>query len=321
MRYAVTGATGFVGGALARLLGTEGHEVVALVRSADGAARLAHQGYGIVRGGLDDAEALGRLLEGADGLFHVAGWYRLGVEDDAEAVRANVDGTRAVLTAAAEAGTARCVYTSTLAVNSDTRGAVRDESFAYTGPHLSVYDRTKAQAHRVALAMAADGLPLVVVMPGLVYGPGDTSQTGALLAAVLRGERVLVPRTGRVCWAHVDDVARGHLLAMERGRLGETYMLAGPAHGLAEALTVAAHEGGGRPPTSVPGALVRLLAAGSSAVRRVASLPATYRAESLRAALATYLGTAEKARRDLGWEPRPLAVGMAETVRDLLTQD
>jgi nucleoside-diphosphate-sugar epimerase len=320
VRYALTGATGFVGGRLAHLLSEEGHEVAALVRAPERARRLADLGVHLVRGDLGDRAALARLLTGADGFFHAAGWYHVGADDVAEGYRVNVLGTRAVLAAAEAAGTPRIVYTSTLAVNSDTHGAVRSETYVFTGRQLSVYDETKALAHRHALERAAAGLPVVLVMPGLVYGPGDTSQTGALLRDVLRRRRVLVPSTGRLCWAHVDDVARGHLLAMQRGVPGQAYMLAGPVHSLAEGLTLGARRGGGRRPTAVPGPLVRALATVSTLAARVLPVPATYRAETLRSAAASYLGTPAKAVAELGWSARTLAEGMPETVVEVRAQ-
>lgn len=317
MRVAITGATGFVGGRLARMLRDEGHDVVALVRSPARAGGLGAAGVALVEGDLDDPTGLERLLDGADGLFHVAGWYKLGSRDAADAWRVNVAGTRRILGVAQRSATPRVVYTSTLAVNSDTRGVVRDETFEFGGRHLSVYDATKAEAHRIAMDFAAGGLPVVVVMSGLVYGPGDTSQTGDLVRAVLRGQRVLVPSTGRFCWGYVDDVARGHLLAMERGRPGEAYMLAGPQHGLAEALGLAASLGNGRSPVRVPGALLKGLAPVADALRRILPLPPEYAGESLRSGAATYLGSPVKAERELAWSARPLAEGMAATVAAL----
>src|SRR3954447_873347 len=185
MRYALTGATGFVGGALAGQLRAAGHDVTALVRDRSRASRLLDLGVELVEGDLDDAAALYRLCASADGLFHVAGWYKLGQRDPSPGVRVNVEGTRNSLAAAQRAGVARVVYTSTLAVNSDTRGQVVDESYRFSGEHVSVYDRTKAEAHDIAEGFARDGLDVVIVQPGLVYGPGDTAQTGELIAQVV----------------------------------------------------------------------------------------------------------------------------------------
>src|SRR5688572_27702145 len=132
MRYSLTGATGFVGGVLASQLRTAGHEVVALVREPARAGALAGIGVELIAGDLADIDALRRLCQGCDGFFHVAGWYKIGSRNPAEGWRVNVDGTRNALTAASEAGVARIVYTSTLAVNSDTRGVVVDESYQFS---------------------------------------------------------------------------------------------------------------------------------------------------------------------------------------------
>jgi len=314
MRYAVTGATGFVGGALVRLLRANGHDVVALVRNRERAEALSTAGVTLVEGDLDDSAALDRLVAGADGLFHVAGWYKLGDARPENGWRVNVDGTANVLAAARGSGVSRVVYTSTLAVNSDTHGRVVDEEFRFTGSHLSVYDETKARAHDLAVDAARDGLPLVVVQPGLVYGPGDTSQTGALVAAVLAGRRPTIPAGGAVCWGHVDDIALGHLLAMEQGTAGDSYFLAGEPCSLAEGLRLLADLAGKPGPIVLPARMVRVTGAVVGVVERVVPMPAGYSAEAMRASLATYLGSPAKAYRELGWTSRPLREGLSELV-------
>jgi nucleoside-diphosphate-sugar epimerase len=315
MRYALTGATGFVGGRLAELLVQAGHTVTALVRDPGRARALADHGVRLVRGDLADQTSLRLVADGADGLFHVAGWYRLGAREDAQARRVNVDGTRAVLAAVRETAVPRLVYTSTLAVNSNTRGQIVDESYHFSGQHVTVYDVTKAEAHQLVVAAAAAGAPAITVMPGVVYGPGDTSQTGALLRRALYRHRVVVSSGGRFCWAFVDDIANGHLLAMERGVPGEAYMLAGPPYSLAEVLSAAAAIARGPRPVVVPALTVRLIEPVARLAERVVRLPNTYSAEGLRASLATYLGEATKAKQELGWSVRSVEDGLAETLR------
>ncbi len=314
MRYASTGATGFVGGRLAALLVQAGHEVVALVRDPGRGRALADLGVRLIPGDVHDVSSVRVAATGVDGFFHVAGWYRVGARDTSEARRTNVEGTRAVLEAVRAAGVPRVVYTSTLAVNSDTHGRVVDETYRFSGTHLSVYDATKAEAHELVAAEAA-GAPVVTVMPGLVYGPGDTSQTGALLRGVLQGRRVIVPAGGRLCWGFVDDIARGHMLAMQRGRAGESYMLAGEPHCLAEALRVAARIARTPGPVVLPTAMVRGAVGVARLLERVVPVAATYTAEALQVSLATYLGTPAKAQHELGWSARPLHEGLAETFR------
>jgi nucleoside-diphosphate-sugar epimerase len=173
MRCFVTGATGFVGGRVARQLRDAGHEVVALVRDPNKAKSLAATGVQLAQGDVTDKESMRAPMSGAEGVFHIAGWYKIGVKDKTPGVAINVNGTRNVLDLMKELGITKGVYTGTLAVNSDTCGQLKDETYRYTGKHLSEYDRTKAVAHDIANEFIHNGLPLVIVQPGLIYGPGD----------------------------------------------------------------------------------------------------------------------------------------------------
>jgi dihydroflavonol-4-reductase len=315
MRYLVTGGTGFIGGIVVRKLRARGDEVIALVRNPARAQHLADLGAELALGDVADRDTLADPMRGVDGVFHIAGWYKIGVDDAAAAWSTNVDGTRNVLSVMGELGIPRGVYTSTLAVNSDTHGVEVDESYHFVGRHLSLYDTTKAEAHRIARQQAADGLPLVIVMPGLVYGPDDPSSVGGALRQILRGRLPAVPRGTEFCWAHVEDTADAHLLAMDRGSAGESYMICGPRHSLLEAMTMAARVAGVRAPVGIPDAALRSLAPLTGLIGRVVPLPAEYTSEALRTtAGVTYLGTAEKARRDLGFDPRPLDVGWPPVV-------
>jgi nucleoside-diphosphate-sugar epimerase len=300
----VTGSTGFVGGELVRQLRAAGHSVTVLVRSP------SSPDPSVVRGDLSSSAALDELCRDVDGLFHVAGWYKLGTRDPDEGRRVNVDGTRNVLDAARRCGVRRVVYTSTLAVNSDTHGAVVDETFHYAGRHVSVYDETKAAAHEIAVDAGA-----IIVMPGLVYGPGDTALTGGLMRDVVAGRRVMVPSGGGVCWGYVDDIAAGHVAAMDQGGPGESYMLAGPRSSLADGLRRLATLAGSRQPTVLP----RWMVASSVPVAGLLRLPGPYAAEALRASLATYYGTPAKAERELGWTCRALDDGLRSTIASLST--
>ena len=315
MRFALTGGTGFVGGALAERLRRDGHHLTALVRDPARATALRRLDVRLEAGDLHDVGALDRLCGDVDGLFHVAGWYRLGHREASAATRVNVEGTRNVLDAALRNEVPRTVYTSTLAVNSDTHGQVRDESFRFTGRHISLYDGTKAEAHDVATGFADQGLPLVIVQPGVVYGPGDTARTGGLIEQVVRGERPLAPAGGGLCLGYVDDVVAGHLLAMQKGAPGRSYMLAGPRARLAEALRETARIAGTPGPVLLPATAIRATAAVSSVIGRF--LPPEYAAETLRASVATYYGSPARAERELGWSARSLDEGLRRTVEAL----
>ncbi len=316
MKYLVTGATGFIGAEVARRLLGAGHHVVALVRSPGRAQALRAQGAELALGDVTDPDSVRRAMTGADGVFHLAAWYKVGVRDDAaEAV--NVGGTRHVLEAMRDLGVPRGVYTSSLAVFSDTGGRVVDETYRYDGPFLTAYERLKWRAHyEVALPMMAEGLPLVIVQPGPVYGPGDTSQLGAALKQYLQGKMPLLPLGTAFSWGYIDDIAEAHLLAMERGAPGESYIIGGPNHTLVEAFTLAERLAGKRiRRVCVPPGLLRGLARASGALERALPLPAEYTAEGLRSiAGTTYTGDDTKARRALGFDPRPLEEGLRRTV-------
>src|SRR5262245_6799363 len=146
-RLFITGATGFVGGELARQLVAAGHRVVALVRDPARSAELTRLGVAVQAGDVTDRESMRAPMAGVDGVFHVAGWYRIGVRDKREASAVNVEGTRNVLELVRELGVPKAVYTSTANVFGDTHGRVVDESYRQGGPWLSEYDRTKWVAH------------------------------------------------------------------------------------------------------------------------------------------------------------------------------
>ena len=315
-RYFVTGATGFLGGELTKQLISRGHQAVALVRDPARASLLRTLGVQIHQGDITDRESLRAPMTGVDGVFHCAAWYKVGV-DPAEAERTNVDGTRHVLETMREMGIPRGIYTSTVAVFSDTRGAMPDESYRYDGPHLSHYDRTKWRAHyEVALPMMGEGLPLIIVMPGLIYGPGDTSGMHTALVDLLRKRLPITPRRTAFCWAHVEDTARGHLLAMERGNCSETYIITGPRHTFEDAFDLVAQLAKVPRPLLHPGPrLMRGMAALMSVVQKAIDLPPGLTPEALRVIAGTsYLGSNEKARRELGFTARSLAEGMDQTL-------
>jgi nucleoside-diphosphate-sugar epimerase len=322
VKYFLTGATGFIGGVLARQLREAGHDVVAVVRSPSRARELANLGVQLAEGDVTDRESLRVPMAGVDGVFHVAGWYRIGVRtaEEARAARAvNVDGTRNVLEVMREHRVPRGVYTSTLAEFSDTHGQLADESYQLKGTHLSVYDETKWRAHyEVAEPMMRAGLPLVVVQPGIVYGPGDTSSLRRSLVQYLQRRLPLLPKGTAYSWGHVEDTARGHIQAMERGTPGESYIIAGPAHTLSEAFEIAERVTGiPAPRLQAPPGLLRGASAVMGLVERVLQLPLpeTYSAEGLRViAGTTYLGNSAKARRELGLSTRPLDDGLRETL-------
>ncbi len=313
MRYFVTGATGFLGGALVRQLRAAGHDVVALVRDPTRAGGLAGLGCTLAPGDITEPATLEAPMRGVDGLFHCAAVYTMRALDRAFAERVNVDGTRNVLRAMKAARVPKGVYTSTVAIFSSTRGRVVDESHEYSGPWVNEYERTKWKAHvEVARPMVRDGLPLVILLPGAIYGPGDHSMVGGMLDGFLAGKLPALPERFANSWSHVDDIARAHVLAMQKGRPGEEYIVAGPRHTVGEFIEIAGRVTG-RParPRLLPPWLFRTGAALASVVETVTAMPPGYSSSELRfVAETTYLASSEKARRELGWEPRPVAEGL-----------
>jgi nucleoside-diphosphate-sugar epimerase len=314
MRYFVTGATGFLGSHVAEQLLDDGHEVVVLARTPSKASDLDAAGAEVVEGDITDKESMREPMDGADGVFHIAGWYKVGVRDPTPGERINVEGTRTVMELVDELGIEKAVYTSTVAVNSDTKGAVVDENYRYHGPHLTAYDRTKWEAHyEVVEPMVEDGLPVVTVMPGAIYGEGDTSQLGQLWRDYLQGDVPAIPRKSAYCWGHVEDTARAHLLAMEEGTPGEEYIVAGEPATLTEMFELAEEVTGVDAPRAVSPKLFRAMAPIAGLAERFVDLPDEYRSESLRVlGGVTYLGDNAKATEELGLEHRPLEEGFRE---------
>ncbi len=316
MKYFVTGATGFVGGALVRHLRAAGHDIVALVRSPDKAGALRALDVTLAPGDITDKDSLREPMRGVDGVFHCAAWYKIGVPD-AAADRINVDGTRHVLETMQTLGVPKGVYTSTIGIYSDSGGRELDETYDYSGPFLNAYEQTKWRAHHeVAKPMMAAGLPLVIVQPSAVYGPDDTSGIGGALRQYLKGTLAAVPAKTAFSMAYVDDVARGHAEAMTRGRVGESYILSGPSHTMVDIFNMAERITGIRAPSRhLSPAVVKAAAAAMGVVGAVISLPDAYTAESLRTiAGVTYLASHAKATRELGYQARSLEDGLRLTL-------
>lgn len=324
MRVFVTGGTGFLGGSLIRQLLEQGQDVVALVRSTSRGQALAELASNLpgrldfTEGDITDKESMRAGMSGVDGIYHLAAWYKVGAgaRETKLAKGINVGGTRHVLELMRELNVPKGVYTSTITVNSDTQGVEVDEGYTFNGSHLSEYDSTKAQAHAIALQEIEQGLPLVVAMPGLIYGPNDHSSIGDLMRRYLKRKVPMLPAKPAYNWAHVDDVAGAHMLCMDKGTLGEKYIVCGQRCGMVEAFAMMEEICGVPKPKRIAGpGMLRFLAGFMQAFQWM-RLPPDYQPESLRvAAQATYLGNNAKAKRELGFAPRPLREGLEQTLR------
>jgi dihydroflavonol-4-reductase len=321
--YFVTGATGFLGGELVKQLIGRGHQVTALVRSPEKASLLNTLGVQLHVGDITDRASLRAPMEGVDGVFHVAAWYKVGARDASPiAEQVNVEGTRNVLETARDLHIPRIVYTSTVGVLGDTRGHLRDEEYRSSGPFLTEYDRTKWIAHyEVAVPLMRAGLPLIIVMPGAVYGPGDTSGIHGTLVQLLRGRLFVTPRGVVFAWVYIEDAARGLRQAMDHGKPGDSYLLTGPIHTFEDAFALAARIAGKRPPLLHPRPVVMRSAARFVSLLERWDIRVPVAAETLRLmAGTTWIGSSAKAEKELGFSARPLEEGLRHTIEHELRQ-
>lgn len=315
MKAFVTGGSGFIGSHVVRKLLQREYDVVALARSQESADALEAVGARVARGDINDRESMRDAMQGADVVFHIAGWYKLGAGDWLKAEAINVGGTRTVLRLAQELEIPKILYTSTVAVFGDTQGRLVDENYHYDGPFLSEYDRTKWLAHhKVAEPLIEEGAPIIIAMPGGVYGPGDHSLVGTLMKQFYQGLPVLAGPEITVTYAHVEDIAEGIILAAEKGRIGESYILAGPAVPLGEMVDFWSYlTGKPAPALRIPARYLKPMAPLVGALESLLPLPAFLSREAIAISDVSYAARADKARTELGWQPRPLQAGMLET--------
>jgi nucleoside-diphosphate-sugar epimerase len=315
MRVFVTGGTGFIGGEVVRQLRGRGDEVACLVRSPEKADRLRKLGCQLVAGDLGEETAIRMGMEGCDAVIHAAAVYEVGIPaSERPAMReANVGGTERVLGAALQAQISKVVYVSTVGVFGNTHGQIVEESYEHPAQEFtSAYEETKWEAHQVAKRLIAEGLPGVIVQPGGVYGPGDTSSIGQLLDQFLAGKMPLVPfpELG-ICLTHVEDIAGGILLALDRGEAGETYVISGPATTVREALAVVGAVTGRKAPQhALPTPLLKAMIPIGPLVGKVMGQPPNLRELISSADGVTFWASYEKAKRELGYEPRGLEEGL-----------
>ena len=318
MKAFVTGGSGFIGQQVIRKLIQRGDDVYALARSPQSGDIVANLGATVVRGDITDTASMREGMAGSDVVFHIAAWYQFGGGEEAaaKADAINVGGTRNVLRLAYELAIPKIVYTSSIIIFGNTAGEMADENFYQGAPFASEYARTKWLAHyKVALPLIEKGAPIVIVQPSAVYGPGDTSEIiETMMRQFYRGLPIIVGSDTVYSYVHVDDVAEGHLLAAERGTVGESYILTGPSIPLGEMVDFWAYLlGRSRPIVRVRGKYVQPLAPIVNAAAAHLPLPPFFNGEMISMAGTTYIARADKAKAELGWETRPLQTGMLET--------
>ncbi|HEX3501689.1 MAG TPA: hopanoid-associated sugar epimerase [Stellaceae bacterium] len=315
----VTGASGFVGSAVTRELIARGWRARVLVRPASDRRNVDDLPVEIAEGALEDAASLRAALAGCSHLFHIAADYRLWVRDPEAMFRANVDGTQMLMEGALEAGLQRIVYTSsvaTLGIRSD--GAAADEttpsSFAdMVGP----YKQSKFRAEEAVRRLVAErGLPAVIVNPSTPVGPRDIkpTPTGRIIVEAASGRMPAFVDTG-LNLVHVGDVAIGHVLAAERGRIGERYILGGEDLSLADILAAVAELAGrSKPWLRLPLAPLMPVAWLAEGLASITGKEPFVTRDGLRMARKKMYFSSAKAASELGYAPRPVRQGLAEAI-------
>jgi dihydroflavonol-4-reductase len=318
MKALVTGATGFVGAAVARALNAAGWQVRVLARRGSNRANLRGLAAEVIEGDLADTASLEAALAGCDALFHVAADYRLGARDPAQLYLTNVEGTRNILNAARTAGVARVVYTSSVAtIGIPTDGSPGDELTPVALDNMiGHYKRSKFLAEAVAREAAATGMSVVIVNPSTPVGRGDIkpTPTGQLVLDAAAGRMPAYVDTG-LNIVHVDDVAAGHLLAYERGKAGERYILGGEDMTLQTMLAQIARLVGRKPPRiRLPYAAVLPIAYLAEGFAAVTGRSGRVTLEGVRMSRKRMFFSSGKAVSELGYRWRPPLEAFADAV-------
>jgi dihydroflavonol-4-reductase len=314
-RVFVTGASGFIGGALTTRLLERGDQVVGLARSEAAAAKVATRGAEVARGDLLDEESLVAGMVGCEAAYHVAGVNSHCPPDPDMLLRVNVGGAAAAVRAAARAGIGRMVYTSSAAALGEPAGTVGTEGCTHRGSYLSVYDRSKHEGERAVFAAAAEtGVEVVAVNPSSVQGPPRASGNGGIIIAYLNGKLPVFVDT-QVSVVDIQDCVEGHLLAAERGVSGRRYVLNGATLHSLQALEIVSELSGVRDRVRmVPPPIARAAVAMAEAAYRLRGKTPPVCHARVRTILHGHRYDGSRAARELGLDYTPVADTFARTI-------
>ena len=313
----VTGASGFVGSAVARALVARGLRVRVLMRPTASRANIEKLDVEPVTGDMRDEDSMTAAMQGARWFFHVAADYRLWARDPGEIARNNLLGAQATMGAALRCGVERVVYTSSVAALKPGDRAVDETSRHTADSVIGAYKRSKLVAEReVERLVAEKNLPAVIVSPSTPIGPRDIkpTPTGRIIVEAATGKIPAFVDTG-LNLVHVDDVAAGHLLALDRGRIGENYILGGDDVALKDMLADIAALSGRKPPRiRLPRAPLFPLAWGAEAVARLTGREPFLTADALRMSRYRMFFRSDKAKAELGYSARPYRAGLEDAL-------
>lgn len=320
-RVFVTGATDFVGGYLVWKLRERGDEVRCLVSSPDEAGVLSKIGAKLVTGKVTDRASMRQAMKRCDAVFHLAEYYDAGLQPKERAMMAdiNVAGARTVLSLAYNLGVPRIVYAGTATIFCGGSNGARRKPTPAAGKFTTSYQQTKWEAYQnVIRPLLERGAPIVTTLPGNVYGPGDTSIVGRLMSSyVKRRLPILLAGDALIPWVHIDDVVQGHLLAADKGKPGQQYLLVDKCLTMKETLKLFQELTGIPGPKVVSGPKTVQLATAS--LERLLPLPILMITEAVKSMPdVTCVVTADKTRRELGWTTRPLEEGFKHTLDSFL---
>lgn len=322
MKALVTGANGFTGSHLVHVLQQRGDDVVGFVRKSSNLSRIANCQMQLFYGDITDHDALKAAMSQVDTVFHTAAYVELGIVNEAEMERVNVEGTRAVMEAAQQSGVAKVVYCSTIGIYGDTQGRAIAETFTRTQTDFSsAYDRTKYQAQQLVDRFAAQGLPVISIMPSGIFG-ADDPHFGPVVKQFLKSRLKLWAGGDRITGiVHVDDLAQAMILAAEKGKPGEHYIISAGDLPTKEMFEIFSQATGIPVPREAPKPVVKLAANILDPIGRILKWQPPLSRERVHYVYDRCVRVdATKARQELSWQPRSVIETLQEIARTMVEE-